>query len=295
MVTTHRVVIGDCRTLAEIPDASVHLTVTSPPYYNAPFDYPGMFKDYDEFLELVEELSSSLHRVTSSGRIICFVTDDMLVKGEKFPVAADITRIMMQAGFRYRDRIVWVKPKGYVRISRRSGVVLQHPYPMYYYPDNLQESILIFQKGRFDYSHVRGLPKKTLERSKIPVDEYNREGWHTTVWNITNVLPFGNRIEKGVAAFPEEIPRRLIKLYSFHGETVLDPFLGSGTTMKVARDLGRHSWGYEIDIGLKGIMRRRMEADHRGGSNVQFYDERTRRTCAVTRRRVRPIGLVRTS
>jgi modification methylase len=258
MHTAHRVVFGDCRKMREVPDGSIQLTVTSPPYYNAPFDYPGMFRNYDEFLELIQDLCRDLFRVTAPGRIVCFVTDDMLVKGEKYPVVADITKLMRDAGFRYRDRIVWVKPKGYVRISRRSGVVLQHPYPMYYYPDNIQESILIFQKGRFDYSHLRELSSSLLERSKIPLGEYNDKEWALTVWNITNVLPLGERLEKGIAAFPEEIPRRLIKLFSFQGETVLDPFLGSGTTMKVAQDLGRNSWGYEIDPGLKKIIRKKF-------------------------------------
>jgi len=251
MSTVHRVVFGDCRMMKEIPNESIHLTITSPPYYNAPFDYPGLFSDYDEFLVLIRDLCVDLFRVIAPGRIACFVTDDMLVKGQKYPVVADVTRLMLQAGFRYRDRIAWVKPKGYVRISRRSGVVIQHPYPMYFYPDNIQESILIFQKGKFDYSYVRQLPSKTLEKSKISMHDYNDNGWHLTVWNITNVLPLGPRLEKGIAAFPEEIPNRLIKLFSFHGETVLDPFLGSGTTMKVAQELGRNSWGYEIDQGLK--------------------------------------------
>src|SRR3970040_1763572 len=189
MVTLHKVVFGDCRTMREIPDESVHLMVTSPPYYNAPFDYPGLFKDYGEFLGLMRAFSIDLYRVLALGRIACFVTDDMLVEGEKFPVVADTTRIMLDAGFRYRDRIVWGKPKGYVRISRRSGVVLQHPYPMYYYPDNIQEIILIFQKGRFDYSYAKNLPKSVLEESKILTGDYNSQGWYLTVWNIQNVLP----------------------------------------------------------------------------------------------------------
>lgn len=277
MDTVHRVVFGDCRKMLEIPDGSIQLTVTSPPYYNAPFDYPDMFRDYDEFLELIQVLAFDLFRVTESGRIACFVTDDMLVKGQKFPVAADITRFMIQAGFRYRDRIVWVKPKGYVRISRRSGVVLQHPYPMYYYPDNIQESILIFQKGRFDYSYLRKLPPQVLERSKIPLKEYNDEEWHMTVWNITNVLPIGERLEKGIAAFPEEIPRRLIRLFSFQGETVLDPFLGSGTTMRVARDLDRNSWGYEIDHRLETVIRQKMKTSARSGSKPKFSFRQTKR------------------
>jgi len=270
MGTIHQVVFGDCRTMKEIPSGSIHLMVTSPPYFNAPFDYPDLFKDYDEFLGLIHALSLDLYRVLAPGRVACFVSDDMLVKGEKYPVVADITRLMLQAGFRYRDRLVWVKPKGYVRISRRSGVVVQHPYPMYYYPDNIQESILIFQKGRFDYSYVQELPLKILEKSRVPLKDYNGDEWHLSVWNITNVLPLGLRLEKGVAAFPEEIPKRLIKLFSFHGETVLDPFLGSGTTMKVAQELGRNSWGYEIDRGLKKIITQKLEHKRGSDSKVEF-------------------------
>ncbi len=282
MATVHCVVFGDCRTMKEIPDQSIQLTITSPPYYNAPFDYPDLFSDYNEFLTLIQDVCRDLYRVSAAGRIVCFVTDDMLVKGQKYPVVADITRLMLQAGFRYRDRIVWVKPKGYVRISRRSGVVIQHPYPMYYYPDNIQESILIFQKGRFDYSYVKDMPAKILEKSRISMHDYNDHEWHLTVWNITNVLPLGPRLEKGIAAFPEEIPKRLIKLFSFHGETVLDPFLGSGTTMKVAQELGRNSWGYEIDRGLKKIIAQKLENGHRSDSKVEFRFRQERRKSRPT-------------
>jgi len=228
--------------------------VTSPPYYNAPFDYPDLFGDYDQFLELVEIFSKELYRVLAPGRVASYVTDDMLVKGEKYPVVADMTRIMIDSGFRYRDKIVWVKPKGYTRISRRSGVMLQNPYPMYFYPDNIQESIIIFQKGKFDYEYARKLDHKAREASKIDTREYNQDEWYLTVWNITNVLPLQGRLEEGIAAFPEEIPRRLIRLFTYVGETVLDPFLGSGTTMKVAKELGRNSWGYEVDLELKQVI-----------------------------------------
>ena len=296
MGTIHRVVFGDCRVMKEIPNESIHLTITSPPYYNAPFDYPDLFRDYDEFRELIRDVSLDLFRVLAPGRIACFVTDDMLVKGEKFPVVADITRLMLDAGFRYRDRIVWVKPKGYVRISRRSGVVLQHPYPMYFYPDNIQESILIFQKGKFDYSYLRDLSLKRRESSKIPLDKYNGDGWHLTVWNITNVLPLGERLEKGIAAFPEEIPRRLIRLYSFQGETVLDPFLGSGTTMKVARELRRNCWGYEIDAGLEKIIKQKMANGRDSNSQIDFRfgKEKEKLRRSVQRRPSRPENLVKT-
>jgi len=235
----------------ELARESVDLVVTSPPYYNAPFDYAGMYRDYDEYLDLLSKVADELYRVVREGRIVCFVIDDMLVDGEKLPIVADATSIMRQTGFRYRDRIMWVKPKGYSRISRRSGVVIQHPYPMYFYPDNIQESILIFQKGRFDYKKVREMDQKILDLSRIDSQSLNHNEWNLTVWPITNVLPTNNPLEKGIAAFPEELASRLVQLFSFYGDTVLDPFLGSGTTSRVSAQLGRHSVGYELNYSLR--------------------------------------------
>ena len=235
----------------ELARESIDLTVTSPPYYNAPFDYPGMYRDYDEYLGMLSKVTDELYRVTADGRIVCFVIDDMLVDGEKLPIVADATTIMRQTGFRYRDRIVWVKPKGYSRISRRSGVVIQHPYPMYFYPDNIQESILIFQKGRFDYKKVKEMNQQKLEESKIDSRALNQNEWNLTVWRITNVLPTNNPLEKGIAAYPEELASRLVQLFSFAGDTILDPFLGSGTTSKMAAMHSRNSVGYELNYSLK--------------------------------------------
>ncbi|MEM2699051.1 MAG: site-specific DNA-methyltransferase [Ignisphaera sp.] len=275
MSTWHRIVFGDCRDMKEIPDNSIHLVVTSPPYYNAPFDYPNLFHDYDEFLQLLKDVAKELKRVLAEGRIACFVTDDMLVHGEKYPIVADLTRIMVEdGGFRYRDRIIWKKPEGYIRISRRSGVLIQHPYPMYFYPDNIHESILIFQKGKYDYSSSnKGRPKPIIEDSRIDIKQYLEEKWYLSVWEITNVLPLEGRVEEGVAAFPEEIPRRLIRLFTYKGETVLDPFLGSGTTMKVAKELGRNSYGYEIMTELKPIILRKIGCDYYYNSNNNNNDK----------------------
>ncbi len=187
------VIFGDCRHMNELPDFSVHLVVTSPQYCNAPFDYPDLFKDYEDFIYLIKSLAIQLRRVFAPGRITCFVTQDVRVKGKLYPITSDIMRIFCNEGFIYRNKIIWKKPEGYIRISRKSGVLIQYPYPMYFYPDNIYEEILILQ----------------------------------------------NSLEKGIAAFPEEIPYRLIKLYSYKGEKVLDPFAGSGTNLKVAMKLGR--------------------------------------------------------
>src|SRR5437867_79310 len=182
-------------------------------------------------------------------------------RGKKYPIVADTTRIFVEEGLLYRDKITWVKPAGYTRISRRSGVVLQHPYPMYFYPDNIQESILLFQNGEFDYEYMKELPPEVLESSKIDTLRLNSENWTLSVWNITNVLPKAGRVEEGVAAFPDEIPSRLIKLFTFAGETVFDPFLGSETTLRVARELGRRGLGYEIDLELKDVIRKKLGLD----------------------------------
>jgi len=240
--------------MSEIQDKSVHLAVTSPPYFNAPFDYKELFKNYDQYLELLRRVSKELFRVLAEGRIFVLNIDDMLINGEKFPIVADATKIFQNAGFRYRDRIIWKKPEGYLRISRRSGVILQNPYPMYFYPDNLLESIIIFQKGKFDYKSVS---KDIKEKSKVDIKEIQDKKWYMTLWEMTNVLP-NQVLEKDIAAFPEELPYRVIKLFSYVDETVLDPFVGSGTTMKVARQLGRNSIGIEIKKSLIPIIKEKI-------------------------------------
>lgn len=249
MVTYHRIIFADSTDMREVADGSIHLVVTSPPYFNAPFDYKNLYTSYEAYLTLMRKAAAEIYRVMADGRVACINCDDMLVDGEKYPIVADLTRIFMDAGFRYRDKIIWRKPEGYIRISRRSGVMLQHPYPMYFYPDNLQESILIFQKGKYKFP-------KPDERSKIDIAEFQKNKWFLTVWDITNQLPTGKNGYP--AAFPPELPYRLIKLFSNVGETVLDPFLGSGTTTKVARELGRNSIGDEVLPELESVIREKL-------------------------------------
>ncbi len=107
---TFRVIFGDAQNMAEVPDSSVHLVVTSPPYFNAPFDYPNLFPSYDAYLATMRKVAREIWRVLADGRIACVVCDDVLVNGERYPIVADLTRIFMDVGFRYRDRIVWLKP-----------------------------------------------------------------------------------------------------------------------------------------------------------------------------------------
>ncbi len=258
MDTKHKVIFGNSMSMVEIPDESVHLIVTSPPYFNAPFDYKDLFKNYEQYLGVLTKMAKEAYRVLQQGRIFALNIDDMLVNGEKYPITADAIKIFQRAGFRYRDKIVWKKPDGYLRISKRSGVLLQNPYPMYFYPDNLLESIIIFQKGKFNY---RSISKEIREKSKIDKKEFQNNNWHKTLWEMTNVLP-GSKLEKGVAAFPDELAYRLIKLFSYVGETVLDPFLGSGTTMKVANQLDRNSIGIEIIRDLESVIRKKVNSDN---------------------------------
>ena len=254
MPTYHKLILGNSMSMEEIPDKSVHLIVTSPPYFNAPFDYKGLFESYEKYLTVLQNVAKETYRVLQNGRIVILNIDDMLVDGEKYPIVADATKIFMEAGFRYRDRIVWKKPDGYLRISRRSGVLLQHPYPMYFYPDNLLESIIIFQKGKFKY---KSISQEIKENSKINIKEFQKNKWYMTLWEMTNVLP-NAKLEKNIAAFPDELPYRMIKLFSYKGETVLDPFAGSGTTMKIARQLDRNSIGIEILKELEPIIKEKL-------------------------------------
>src|SRR3989338_7031386 len=254
MATIHKLILGNCMSMEEIPDGSVHLMVTSPPYFNAPFDYKGLFKTYGQYLDVLRNFAQETFRVLQDGRIAVLNIDDMLIDGEKFPIVADATKIFQEAGFRYRDRIIWKKPDGYIRISRRSGVILQNPYPMYFYPDNLLESIIIFQKGKFDY---KSISQEVRKKSKVDTKEIQSKKWFLTLWDMNNVMP-NQVLEKDIAAFPEELPYRAIKLFSYVGETVLDPFAGSGTTMKIARRLGRSSIGIEIKKSLIPIIKEKV-------------------------------------
>jgi site-specific DNA-methyltransferase (adenine-specific)/site-specific DNA-methyltransferase (cytosine-N4-specific) len=251
-----KIIFGNAENMKEVDSNSIHLIVTSPPYYNAPFDFPNLFNSYDEFLKLLKNVGKELIRVLKPGRYACFVTQDVRIEGKLYPIVSDLIHIMVyDIGFEYQDKIIWKKPEGYIRISRRSGVIIQHPYPMYYYPDNIYEEIVVFKKpGEFDRSSIIAEIK---EKSKINISRFQNEKWYLSVWDIKNVLPH-EKWSKYTAAFPEQLIERLVMLYSYYRETVLDPFLGTGTTCLVAKKLGRNCIGYEIDLELKEAIEERL-------------------------------------
>jgi site-specific DNA-methyltransferase (adenine-specific)/site-specific DNA-methyltransferase (cytosine-N4-specific) len=245
-----RVIFGDSRNMKEVKDNSVGLVLTSPPYYNAPFDFPDLFPSYDDYLSLLKGVGKEIFRVLEEGRVAVFVVADVRIDGELYPIVADLIKIMQSLGFKYQERIIWKKPEAYIKISKRSGILIQHPYPLYYYPDFVYEDIVVFKKpGKF-------VPRNK-EESKIDINKFQREKWYLSVWEITNVLP-QDKYSKYTAPFPEELARRIITLYSYVGDTVLDPFAGTGTTLKVANELKRNAIGYEIDLELKDIILERI-------------------------------------
>lgn len=250
-----KIIFGNAENMRELSDESVHLVVTSPPYYNAPFDFPELFESYEEYLRLIKNVGKEIYRVLQKGRIASLVIQDVRIEGKLYPIVSDLIYIMTKKiGFDYRDKIIWKKPEGYVRISKRSGVLIQHPYPMYFYPDNIYEEIVIFQKGKFKYDSI---PEEIRARSKINTDKFLRQKWYLSIWSITNVLP-SEKWSKFTAAYPETLVERLITLYSYVGETVLDPFMGTGTTAIVARKLRRNCIGYEIDLELRPVIEERL-------------------------------------
>lgn len=245
-----KVIFGDSRNMSEVEDKSIGLVLTSPPYYNAPFDFPDLFPSYDTYLDLLKDVGREIYRVLEDGRVAVFVTMDIRIDGELYPIVGDLIRIMRDIGFKYQEKIIWKKPEGYIRISRRSGVLIQHPYPLYYYPDNIYEEIVVFKKpGKFT--------PRNKEESKIDIGKFQKEKWYLSVWEITNVLP-NDKYSKYTAPFPEDLARRIITLYSYVGDVVLDPFAGTGTTLKVANELKRNAIGYEIDLELKDVILERL-------------------------------------
>jgi len=257
MKTWHKIIIGDSRRMGEIPDESVHLIITSPPYWQLK-DYGngkqiGFNDSYEDYINNLNLVCNECHRVLHKGCRLCINIGDQFARSVYYgrykviPIRTEIIKFCESAGFDYMGAIIWQK----VTTCHTTGgatVMGSYPYPRNGILKLDYEFILIFKK----YGNPLKVNKEIKEKSKLTEDEWNQ--YFTGHWNFP-----GERQDKHLAMFPEELPKRLIKMFSFFGDTVLDPFLGSGTTSLAAKNLNRNSIGYEINEDFLPIIKEKLE------------------------------------
>ena len=249
----HRLYAHSCEAMDEVDDGSVALTVTSPPYWNAiDYDvhaaddrrwyrtraYRSGYADYPDYLDWLERIfCGEVYRVTKPGGFCAIVIGTVLLNGTHYPVPFDLVPRLTGKGWHFHQDIVWHKCTAGVR---RAGVAIQQPYPGYYYPNIMTEYILVFRKpGNTVYKDKTRAEK---EKARYPIDRLFTLDVANNVWHVAPVPP---AFVAHPCPFPEEIPYRLITLYSYPDDLVLDPFLGSGQTTKVAKALKRRCVGYD--------------------------------------------------
>lgn len=245
MRTQHKIIIGDSRGMKEVSDESVHLIITSPPYWQLK-DYGdkrqiGFHDSYEEYINNLNLVWNECHRVLHKGCRLCINIGDQFARSVYYgrykviPIRTEIVKFCESTGFDYMGAIIWQK----VTTCHTTGgatVMGSFPYPRSGILKLDYEFILILKK----YGKPPRVSKEVKEQSRLTQQEWNQ--YFTGHWNFP-----GEKQDKHLAVFPEELPRRLIKMFSFVGDTVLDPFLGSGTTSLAARNLTRNSIGYEIN------------------------------------------------
>jgi len=249
-----------CEKMDEVENNSVDLIVTSPPYWNA-IDYDQHVADrtknyrtrngddYKTYLNWLERCFGEVYRKTKPGKYCAVVIGTVLYNHFHYPLPYHFVSLMEKIGFEFHQDIIWHKVTGGVK---RAGVTIQNPHPGYYYPNIMTEYILIFRKpgGRDDKRSI--IEKK---ENRILIDDLFVKELANNIWHIAPVPP--NQYDHP-CPFPEEIPYRLIMLYTYKGERVLDPFLGIGTTTKVAKALGREYFGYDIKKKYIDIAQKRL-------------------------------------
>lgn len=245
--TVHRLYQGDARRFPYVADESVHLVVTSPPYwklkrYNDSPGQMGHIEVYEEFLENLRRVWAEAHRVlVPGGRLVCVVGDVCLSRKEHgrhvvVPLHADICVICRRLGFDNLNPIIWHKISNAVFEANTSSKFLGKPYEPNAIVKNDIEFILMQRKP----GGYRQPTEEQRRLSMIPKDEFNE--WFRQIWTLT-----GASTREHPAPYPLELATRLVRMFSFHGDTVLDPFCGSGTTMLAAMKWNRNSIGIEID------------------------------------------------
>lgn len=245
----NKIFLKSCEVMDELPDEAVSLTVTSPPYWNA-IDYEVHVRGgganyrhrkdvpYGEYLRFLRKCFVEVKRVTRGGGFLAVVIGTVLLNGRHVPLPFHLVQLLEDMGWEFHQDIIWHKCTAGVK---RAGVVIQNPYPGYYYPNIMTEYILVFRKPGAKVHNLADSGVK--ESSRIKIDSVFKMDVANNVWHIAPVPP-GQYDHP--CPFPEEIPYRLITLYSYKGDLILDPFAGIGTTLKVARHLDRQWVGYEI-------------------------------------------------
>lgn len=252
----HLIVNGDCRNMSEVDDKSVHLVVTSPPYWQLK-DYGvenqiGYNDTYEEYINNLNLVWMECYRVLHDGCRLCINIGDQFARSVYYgrykviPIHSEIIHFCEAIGFDYMGQIVWQKT---TTMNTTGGAVIMGSFP---YPRNgivkLDfEYILLFKKQ----GEAPKPSKEQKEASAMTNEEWNT--YFNGHWYFNGV-----KQDKHLAMFPEELPKRLIKMFSFPDETVLDPFMGSGTTAAVARKLDRNSIGYEINPEFIPLIKQRI-------------------------------------
>jgi len=254
--TIHKIINGDSRQMNCLADKSIHLVITSPPYWQLK-DYGtenqiGYHESYESYINNLNLVWKECHRVLHPGCKLCINIGDQFARSVYYgrykviPIRTEIIKFCETLGFDYMGAVIWQKV---TTCNTTGGATIMGSFP---YPRNGilkldYEFILLFKK-----QGVSSAPtKEQKEHSIITKDDWNT--YFSGHWYFAGAKQDGH-----IAMFPEELPARLIKMFSFSCETVLDPFLGSGTTALAARNLSRSSVGYEINSAFLPIIKNRL-------------------------------------
>jgi modification methylase len=275
MATHHKIILGDSRRMSELPDDSVHLVITSPPYWQLK-DYGdknqiGFHDTYESYINNLNLVWKECFRVLQNGCRLCINIGDQFARSVYYgrykviPIRTEITKFCETIGMDYMGAIIWQK----VTTTNTTGgasIMGSFPYPRNGILKIDYEFILIFKK----LGDVPKVSKEIKELSKLTTNEWNT--YFSGHWNFA-----GEKQDKHLAMFPEELPRRLIRMFSFVGDTVLDPFLGSGTTSLAAKNLSRNSVGYEIGQTFTPIIKNKLKISERdifGDCTYEFVNQK---------------------
>ncbi|WP_029521336.1 site-specific DNA-methyltransferase [Persephonella sp. IF05-L8] len=251
-----KIIIGDSRKMLEIKDNSVQLIVTSPPYWSiknyGKENQIGYGQTLHEYLKDLYRVWKETYRVLEPGRRLIINIGDQFARSiiygryKIIPLHAEVIAQCEDIGFDYMGSIIWQK-KTTMNTTGGANVMGSYPYPPNGMIEIDYEHILIFKKP----GKSKKVDKEIKEKSKLSKEEWKE--YFSGHWYFA-----GARQIEHQAMFPEELPKRIIKMFSFVGETVLDPFLGSGTTAKVALELNRNAIGYEINEDFLKIIKQKL-------------------------------------